>query len=69
VEEGNHDHAAIHDNHLCRLSRRPGNLLSAVIARNGLKLYHLAEALSMSEALEKVAQEMRLEDKNSAAFR
>jgi hypothetical protein len=40
-----------------------------VIARNGLKLYHLAEALSISEALEKVVQEMRLEEKNSASFR
>jgi hypothetical protein len=39
-----------------------------VIARNGLKLYHLAEALSISEALEKVVQEMRLQEKNSASF-
>jgi len=30
-----------------------------VIARNGMKLYHLAEAVSISEALEKVVQEMR----------
>ena len=40
-----------------------------VIARNGMKLYHLAEAVSISEALEKVVQEMRLQDKNSASFR
>ena len=40
-----------------------------VIARNGMTLYHLAEALSISEALEKVVQEMRLEEKNSASFR
>jgi hypothetical protein len=40
-----------------------------VIARNGEKLYHLAEALSISEALEKVVQEMRLQEKNSASFR
>ena len=40
-----------------------------VIARNGMKLYHLAEANSISEALEKVVQEMRLQEKNSASFR
>ncbi|MFY9561885.1 MAG: hypothetical protein WAQ52_16745 [Terriglobales bacterium] len=40
-----------------------------VIARNGQKLYHLAEAASISEALEKVVQEMRLQEKNSASFR
>jgi len=40
-----------------------------VIARNGMKLYHLAEALSISEALEKVVQEMRLQEENSASFR
>lgn len=40
-----------------------------VIARNGMQLYHLAEALSISEALEKVVQEMRLEEKTSASFR
>ena len=40
-----------------------------VIARNGMKLYHLAEAVSISEALEKVVQEMRLEEKTSASFR
>jgi len=40
-----------------------------VIARNGMKLYHLAEAVSISEALEKVVQEMRPEEKTSASFR
>jgi len=40
-----------------------------VIARNGTTLYHLAEALSISEALEKVVQEMRLQEKESASFR
>lgn len=40
-----------------------------VIARNGMTLYHLAEAPSISEALEKVVREMRLEEKNSASFR
>jgi hypothetical protein len=40
-----------------------------VIARNGMKLYHLAEAPSISEALEKVVQEMRLAEKSSASFR
>ena len=38
------------------------------IARNGQNLYHLAEAVSISEALEKLVQEMRLQDKNSASF-
>jgi hypothetical protein len=40
-----------------------------VIARNGEKLYHLAEAPSISEALQKVVQEMRLAEKNSSSFR
>jgi len=40
-----------------------------VIARNGENLYHLAEALSISEALEKVVQEMRAQEKKSASFR
>ncbi len=39
-----------------------------VIACNGEKLYHLAEALSISEALEKVVQEMRLQEKDSSSF-
>ena len=40
-----------------------------VFERNGEKLYHLAEAPSISEALEKVVQEMRLQEKNSALAR
>ena len=40
-----------------------------VIACNGEKLFHLAEALSIPEALEKVVQEMRLQEKNSSSFR
>ena len=40
-----------------------------VLARNGMELYHRAEALSISEALEKVVQEMRLEEKTNASFR
>jgi hypothetical protein len=40
-----------------------------VIARNGMKLYHLAEAISIPAALEKVVQEMQLEEKNIASFR
>lgn len=40
-----------------------------VIACNGEKLYHLAEARSISEALEKVVQEMRLQEKHSALSR
>jgi hypothetical protein len=39
-----------------------------VVARNGQNLYHLAEALTISEAVEKVVQEMRLQEKNSASF-
>jgi hypothetical protein len=39
-----------------------------VVACNGEKLYHLAEALSISQALEKVVEEMRLQEKNSASF-
>jgi hypothetical protein len=39
------------------------------IACNGDKLYHLAEAISISEALEKIVQEMRLQEKHSASFR
>jgi hypothetical protein len=40
-----------------------------VIACNGEKLYHVAEALTISEALEQVVQQMRLQEKNSASFR
>ena len=40
-----------------------------VIASNGRKLYHLAEAPSISEALEKIVHEMRLQEQNSASSR
>lgn len=40
-----------------------------VIARNGENLYHLAEAPTISAALEEVVQEMRLQEKKSASFR
>lgn len=40
-----------------------------VIARNGQQLYHLAEAASIPEALEKVVQEMRLQEKDSTSFK
>jgi CRISPR/Cas system-associated exonuclease Cas4 (RecB family) len=39
-----------------------------VMACNGEQLYHLAEAASISEALEKVVQEMRLQEKDSSSF-
>jgi hypothetical protein len=38
-------------------------------ACNGEKLYHMAEAYSISEALEKIVREMRQQEKNSASFR
>jgi len=38
-------------------------------ACNGERLYHMAEAYSISEALEKIVREMRLQEKNSASFR
>jgi hypothetical protein len=38
------------------------------MACNGEQLYHLAEAASISEALEKVVQEMRLQEKDSSSF-
>ncbi|HEY4978893.1 MAG TPA: hypothetical protein VII25_07010 [Candidatus Acidoferrum sp.] len=40
-----------------------------VLARNGQQLYNVAEAESIPEALEKVVQEMRLHERNSASFR
>jgi hypothetical protein len=46
--------------YLCRVRRNTSN---------GEKLYHLAEAHSISEALEKIVREMRLQEKNSASFR
>jgi hypothetical protein len=38
------------------------------IAPNGQNLYHLAEAVSIAEGLEKLVQEMRVQDKKSASF-
>jgi hypothetical protein len=43
--------------------------LAQANACNGEKLYHMAEAYSISEALEKIVREMRLQEKNSASFR
>lgn len=34
-----------------------------VLARNGEKLFHLAEAASISEALEKLVREMRVQER------
>jgi hypothetical protein len=39
-----------------------------VLACNGEKLYHLAEAPSISAAVEKVVQEMRLQEKKMRSF-
>lgn len=39
-----------------------------VIASNGEKLFHPAEAISVSEALHKVVQEMRLKEKSATSF-
>jgi len=51
-------------------SRGAKDVYSAqVIACNGEKLFHLAEAESISEALEKVVAEMRKREKAGAAFR
>ncbi len=50
--------------------RGPVEIYSAqALACNGEKLYHPAEALSVSGALEKLVQEMRLQEKNRASFR
>jgi hypothetical protein len=40
-----------------------------VVARNGEKLYHVAEAQSISEAVEKIVKQMQLQERNSAAFK
>jgi hypothetical protein len=40
-----------------------------VIACNGEKLYHAAEALSISEAVEKIVQQMKLQEKHSGSFK
>lgn len=40
-----------------------------VIARNGEKLYHVAEAPSISEAVEQIVKQMKLQEKHSASFK
>ena len=37
-----------------------------VMACNGEKLYHFAEALSISEAVEQIVKQLKLQEKNSA---
>jgi hypothetical protein len=37
-----------------------------VIACNGEKLYHFAEALSISEAVEQIVKQLKAQEKNSA---
>jgi hypothetical protein len=39
------------------------------IARNGEKLYRSAEALSISDAVEKIVQQMKLQERNSETFK
>jgi hypothetical protein len=39
------------------------------MACNGEKLYHAAEAQSISEAVEKIAKQMKLQEKNSGTFK
>lgn len=39
------------------------------IACNGEKLYHVAEALSISEAVEQIVKQMKLQEKNSGSFK
>ncbi|HTC94323.1 MAG TPA: hypothetical protein VK699_12855 [Terriglobales bacterium] len=38
-----------------------------VIGCNGEKLYHAAEALSISEAVEQIVKQMKLQEKNNMA--
>jgi hypothetical protein len=38
-----------------------------VIACNGEKLYHVAEALSISEAVEQIVKQMKLQEKQRSA--
>ncbi len=40
-----------------------------VIARNGEKLYHVTEEPSISEAVEKIVKQMKLQEKTSARFK
>jgi len=49
---------------LLNIAGPKGSYSAQVFACNGEKLYHLAEAPSISAALEKVVQEMRLQEKN-----
>jgi hypothetical protein len=37
-----------------------------VVGCNGEKLYHVTEALSISEALEQIVKQMKLREKNNA---
>jgi hypothetical protein len=39
------------------------------IARNGEKLYHVTEELSISEAVEKIVKQMKLQEKHSESFK
>jgi len=51
-------------------SRENKQIYSAqAIATNGEPLYKLAEGVTVSEALEKVVQQMRLQERNSASYR
>ena len=51
-------------------SRENKQIYSAqAIATNGEPLYKLAEAVSVSDALEQVVQQMRLQEKKSASYR
>lgn len=51
-------------------SRGDKDVYSAQVrAENGENLFHLSEAGSLSEALEKVVEEMRQQEKASAAAR
>jgi hypothetical protein len=40
-----------------------------VIACNGERLYRAAEALSISDAVEKIVQQMKLQERNSETFK
>src|SRR3979490_1417312 len=51
-------------------SRENKQIYSAqAIATNGEPLYKLSEGITVSEALEQVVQQMRLQERNSASFR
>jgi hypothetical protein len=40
-----------------------------VIARNGEKLYHVAEALSISEAVQQIVKQMKLQENHNGSFK